>query len=103
MPNIRVVTLAAVLSISAPPIAAEDNTSSLPVQPHNVSVRDVGGHVLEVRLVGPYRGPDTDTFAFVSGLDFHDGTTEVDVAGAPAPSRCTTSRSRIHRDCVPYR
>ena len=38
---------------------------------------------LEVRLAGPYRGPDTDTLHSFS-LDFHDGTIEVDVAGLPA-------------------
>ena len=48
-----------------------------------------GSDALEVRLTGPYRGPDKDTYAFIPGLDFHDGTIEVDVAGSPladAPS-----------------
>ena len=48
-----------------------------------IAVRYRGGDALEIRLTGPYRGPDRDTFAFVPGLDFHDGTIEVDVAGAP--------------------
>jgi hypothetical protein len=55
------------------------------VQPRNVTVKAVsyrGSDALEVRLTGPYRGPDMDTFAFIPGLDFHDGTIEVDVAGA---------------------
>src|SRR5690349_4908476 len=59
------------------------------VKPHNVTVTASnyrGSDALEVRLTGPYRGPDTDTFAFVPGLDFHDGTIEVDVAGMPLPS-----------------
>src|SRR5947209_125341 len=59
------------------------------VQPHNVTATAVsyrGSDALEVRLTGPYRGPDTDTFAFVPGLDFHNGTIEVDVAGTPLPS-----------------
>jgi hypothetical protein len=56
------------------------------LQPHNVSVEAVrygDSAALEVRLTGPYRGPDMDTFAFVPGLDFHDGAIEVDVAGTP--------------------
>ncbi len=32
-----------------------------------------GSDALQVRLTGSYRGPDMDTFAFVPGLDFHDG------------------------------
>jgi hypothetical protein len=68
------------------------------VQPHNVSVMAVsyrGSEALEVRLTGPYRGPDTDTFAFVPGLDFHDGTIEVDVAGTPLPSALPGARGFV--------
>ena len=68
------------------------------VQPHNVTVTAVsyrGSEALEVRLTGPYRGPDTDTFAFVPGLDFHDGTIEVDVAGTPLPRRMNRARSDV--------
>jgi hypothetical protein len=89
--KIRTAALAGLLSI-AMPAAAEQNLLTLPldnvsqVQPRNVSIRAVrhdGGDALEVRLAGPYRGPDMDTFAFIPELDFHDGTIEVDVAGAP--------------------
>ena len=68
------------------------------VQPHNVIVTAVsyrGSDALEVRLTGPYRGPDTDTFAFVPGLDFHDGTIEVDVAGTPLPSALPGARGFV--------
>jgi hypothetical protein len=68
------------------------------VQPHNVTVTAVsyrGSDALEVRLAGPYRGPDTDTFAFVPGLDFHDGTIEVDVAGTPLPSALPGARGFV--------
>jgi hypothetical protein len=68
------------------------------VQPHNVSVTAVsyrGSEALEVRLTGPYRGPDTDTFAFVPGLDFHDGTIEVDVAGTPLASAMPGARGFV--------
>ena len=54
------------------------------VQPHNVTVKAVRYHdsdVLEIRQIGEARGFDLDTFAFVPGLDFHDGTIELDVAG----------------------
>ena len=68
------------------------------VQPHNVTVTAVsyrGSEALEVRLTGPYRGPDTDTFAFIPGLDFHDGTIEVDVAGTPLPSALPGARGFV--------
>jgi len=68
------------------------------VQPHNVTVTAVnyrGREALEVRLTGPYRGPDTDTFAFIPGLDFHDGTIEVDVAGTPLPSALPGARGFV--------
>jgi hypothetical protein len=68
------------------------------VQPRNVTVTAVSYHgsdALEVRLTGPYRGPDTDTFAFVPGLDFHDGTIELDVAGTPLPSALPGARGFV--------
>jgi len=75
------------------------------VQPHNVTVAAVnyrGSDALEVRLTGTIAGPDTDTFAFVPGLDFHDGTIEVDVARNAAPERHCRARA-FRRDCVPHR
>jgi len=36
-----------------------------------------------------------DTFAFVPGLDFHDGTIEVDVAGSVLPTTLTGARGFI--------
>ncbi len=68
------------------------------VMPHNVSVRAVhyaGSEALQVRLAGPYRGPDLDTFALVPGLDFHDGTIEVDVAGSVLPDALSGARGFI--------
>jgi hypothetical protein len=44
---------------------------------------------------GPYRGPDTDTFAFIPGLDFHDGTIEVDVAGSILPNSLSGARGFV--------
>jgi len=87
-------SIVALLVTAAWPAMAEQDAVVLPlrdaatVQPHHVTVKAVryaGSDALEVRLTGPYRGPDTDTFAFVPGLDFHDGTIEVDVAGTPLP------------------
>ncbi len=60
-----------------------------------VSVRAVTYHesaALEVRLTGPYLGPDKDTFAIIPTLDFHDGTIEVNVA----PDRCCRTRHLMH-------
>jgi hypothetical protein len=56
------------------------------VEAHNVSVRAVdyrGSKALEVRRLVMGAAPDIDTFAFVPGLDFHNGTIDVDVAGSP--------------------
>jgi hypothetical protein len=58
------------------------------VEARNVTVRDVqyrGSPALEVRRIVSGAAPDIDTFAFVPGLDFHDGTIEVEVAGSPLP------------------
>ncbi len=58
------------------------------VRPRNVSVTPTlfnGRVCAQVRLTGVYQGPDRDYFAYVPGLDMHDGTIEVDLAGAPLP------------------
>ena len=87
---VRVAALAVLLGMSAPAAVAQENAITTPlndaalVQPRHVTVKATryrGSDALEVRQTGPYRGFDTDTFAFVPGLDFHDGTIEVDVAG----------------------
>jgi hypothetical protein len=102
--NVRAATLALLLGVSAPPVFAEGNALTLPlsdasqVRPRNVTVQAVrygGGEALEVRQTGPYRGFDTDTFAFVPGLDFHDGTIEVDVAGSLLPDAPPDARGFI--------
>ena len=87
MRTIRAATLAVMLGVGAPPVLAESNAITLSlsdasqVRPRNVTVEAVrygGTEALEVRQTGQYRGFDTDTFAFVPGLDFHDGTIEVE-------------------------
>lgn len=96
----------ALAAASAAPIAAvaEGGTARVSgsdasvVRPHNVTVTTVqygGSDALEVRLTGPYRGPDKDTFAFIPGLDFHDGTIEVDVAGSVLPTALTGARGFV--------
>src|SRR5215470_7188146 len=104
MKHVRATAFAVLLGLAAAPAVAENQALTLPlneasvVRPHNVTVQAVrhhGSEALEVRLTGPYRGPDTDTFAFVPGVDFHDGTIEVDVAGAVLPdapkTRCAAT------------
>jgi hypothetical protein len=54
-----------------------------------------GSDVIEVRPTGSHGGFDVDTFAFVPGLDFHDGTIEVDVAGSLLPSALPGARGFI--------
>ena len=92
------------LGIAAPPVLAEGSAITLSlsdasqVRPRNVTVEAVrygGSEALEVRQTGPYRGFDTDTFAFVPGLDFHDGTIELDVAGSLLPSAPPDARGFI--------
>jgi hypothetical protein len=104
MRTIRAATLALMLSVAASPVLAEGNATALSlsdasqVRPRNVTVEAVrygGSEALEVRQTGPYRGFDTDTFAFVPGLDFHDGTIEVDVAGSLLPDAPRDARGFI--------
>lgn len=66
--------------------------------PHNVTavaVRYRDSDAVEVRLAGAYRGPDKDTFAVIQGLDFHDGTIEVDVAGSLLPTALSGARGFV--------
>ncbi len=102
--NVRAAGLVALLSIAASPLGAEGNAITLPsndaslVRPRNVTVEAVrygGSDALEVRLTGPYRGPDMDTFAYVPGLNFHDGTIEVDVAGSLLPTAPSGARGFV--------
>lgn len=58
------------------------------LRPRNVSVTAVqfkGRDCTEVRLAGAYPGADRDFFAYVPGLDMHNGSIEVELAGAPLP------------------
>jgi hypothetical protein len=104
MQSVRAAILAMLLSMSASHVVAEGSAVTLllndasQVTPRNVTVGAVrygGSDALEVRQTGPYRGFDTDTFAFVSGLDFHDGTIEVDVAGSSLPDAPPNARGFI--------
>jgi len=96
--------LVASLSILPLPSFAEGTAITPPlsdassVRPRNVTVEAVryaGSNALEVRLSGPYRGPDMDTFAYVPGLEFHNGTVEVDVAGSLLPNAPSGARGFI--------
>lgn len=104
MKNVRAAALALLLGITAAPAVAEDKAITLPlndasvVRPHNVTVQAVrhhGSEALEVRQAVRHHGPDTDTFAVVPGLDFHDGTIEVDVAGAVLPDAPADARGFV--------
>jgi hypothetical protein len=90
-----VITCAAVAALTGIQAAgAEESELSLAldnvaqVEARNVTVRAVdyrGGPSLEVRRRLSGAAPDIDTFAFVPGFDFHNGTIEVEVAGRPLP------------------
>jgi hypothetical protein len=91
-------------TVLAPAAAAQGTATTFPLsdssrlQPHNVTVAGVryrGSDAVEVRLAGPYRGPDMDTFAVVPGVDFHDGTIEVDVAGSVLPTALAGARGFV--------
>ena len=102
--TVRVAALAALLGMPAQAAGAQENAIAMPlneaalVQPRNVTVKAAryrGSDALEIRQTGPYRGFDTDTFAFVPGLDFHDGTIEVDVAGESLPDAPANARGFV--------
>jgi hypothetical protein len=103
MQMVRTAILATLLTVPALPVAAEGSiTLTLndvsQVRPRNVTVEAVrrgDGEALQVRQTGPYRGFDTDTFAYVPGLDFHDGTIELDVAGSLLPNAPPDARGFI--------
>jgi hypothetical protein len=68
------------------------------VEARNVTVRAVdyrGSSALEVRRTVSGAAPDIDTFAFVPGLDFHDGIIEVEVAGNPLPDAPAGARGFV--------
>jgi hypothetical protein len=92
------------LALSALPALSQNSSITLPlndaaqVTPRNTTVKAVnyrGSEALEVRITGPYRGFDQDTFAYIPGLDFHDGTIELDVAGSLQPSAQPDARGFI--------
>jgi len=84
---------AAVLTVIQVAGAAETELSlaldnAAQVEARNVTAQAVdyhGGPALEVRRRVSGAAPDIDTFAFVPGFDFHNGTIEVEVAGSPMP------------------
>jgi len=84
--------IAVTILLAAPPIASAQTELRLAldsvsqVRAQKVSVQAVeyrGSRALEVRRLSAGLPPDIDTFAFVPGVDFHNGTIEVEVAGAP--------------------
>ena len=102
--SLRALITLAVLGFGGPAAVAQGGTVTLPlndasqVRPRNVTAAGVNYHgsdALEVRQIGPYRGYDTDTFAYVPGIDFHDGTIEVDVAGALLPTAPPDARGFV--------
>lgn len=104
MRTVKLSTLALLLSCWGVPIAAAEDAVALAlddasvVTPHNVTVRAVrhaGSDALEIRQAGPIKGFDPDTFAYIPGLDFHDGTIEVDVAGSLLPSALPAARGFV--------
>jgi hypothetical protein len=75
---------------------ALDNASQ--VEARNVSVRAVqyrGSAALEVRRIVAGAAPDIDTFASVPGVDFHNGSVDVDVAGSPLPDAPAGARGFV--------
>jgi hypothetical protein len=101
---VGIAIVAASLSIAGSTGLARGAAVTLPLNdaarlaPHNVTVAAVryrDSDALEVRLAGAYRGPDKDTFALIPGLDFHDGTIEVDVAGSLLPTALSGARGFV--------
>src|SRR3954464_14037041 len=99
-----VAALVALLGMPVQAAVAQENAITMPlndaasVQPRHVTVKATryrGSDALEGRQTAPYRGFDTDTFAFVPGLDFHDGTIEIDVAGSSLPDAPANARGFV--------
>jgi hypothetical protein len=68
------------------------------VEARNVNVRavDYGGSAsLEIRRMVSGAAPDIDTFAFIPGLDFTDGTIDVELAGSPLPDAPPRARGFV--------
>jgi hypothetical protein len=94
----------AVLTTAAPASAA-DTTRSFPLDnpsaviPHEVVVASdtyLGGESLQVQPDDqPRRGQDRPSFAYLPGIDFHDGTIEVDVASTVLPNAPASVRGFI--------
>jgi hypothetical protein len=108
MQQVRAAAFAVFLGLAAAPAVAAAHAITLPwhdaavVRPHHVTVpavRHHGSAALAVRLTGPYRGPDTATFALMPGGDCHDGTIEVDVAGAVLPDAPADARGFVGVAC----
>ena len=102
--RLRIVQAAGLTALLAMPAIAQERAVTMPlndaavVQTRHVTVnatRYRNSDALQVRQTGPYRGFDTDTFAFVPGLDFHDGTIEVDVAGSTLPDAPPNARGFV--------
>lgn len=65
---------------------------------HNVVVEAgtyLGSPSLGVRKAPHLLQPDIDTFAYVPGLDFHNGIIEIDVAGRPMPDAASGARGFV--------
>lgn len=98
-----VLGISAILVGSCAVGAAEDELfialdSVTQVEARNVTVRSVeyrGGPALEVRRSVSGAAPDTDTFAIVQGLDFHNGTIEVEVSGGVLPGAPAGARGFV--------
>jgi hypothetical protein len=104
MQYLRAMSLAFLLTTPVTSVSAEERTVNLPLKDvsqlevHNVTAiptRYRESDAIEVRLAGPYRGPDMDTFAIVRDLDFHNGSIEVDVAGSLLPDALAGARGFV--------
>lgn len=59
-------------------------------------MRYKGRDAIQVKLApGDYAGPDRNTFAFLPGIDFHNGTIEVDMVGALATDAGRNARGFV--------
>jgi hypothetical protein len=101
---VRAAISAVALCMSACAAFAQGTATTLPLndasrlEPHNVTVAAVryrDSDAVEVRQTGQSRGFDRDTFAYIPGLDFHDGTIEVDVAGSVLPTAISDARGFV--------
>lgn len=101
MPRSRPIALAITALLSATPVAllpAQDASLPATVRVVNGRIDTVtyhGRRALKLSPTPEFASQDADMLAILGGPDFHDGTIEIEVAGAPRPGTPADARGFI--------